>query len=339
VLHRAHAAYELVRGGVDRALAEIEESLAAMDPAGHPIWPDAAGAHVTILLAAGRADEARTVGEAYVAEALRRDLGYETSYVRMPLAVAHARLGAAADASRHCDVVDEVFRALETRGMNLGLACEARARVALELGDPEGFARHAATLAGHFRGTTSPALEAKYQRLMREAQRKAPARGTDGASSVAEDEGETVVHALEGCTTPQQRVARALALLLERSGASKGVLLTSDDGQLVEAARMGVDEVPSEALARAHALWDEQCSLADVTAMTSDQGDDSLVEETDGAGYHTVLLSHEVAGGLALTGVALVAAAPGKAFRHPARLAMAVSRVVMGDHSAVLVEN
>jgi hypothetical protein len=340
VLHRAHAAYELIRGSVDRALAEIEASLAAMDPAGHPIWPDAAAAHVTTLLAAGRSVEARDTGEAYVAEATRRELGYETSYIRMPLAVAHARLGAAADATRHCDLVDEAFRALGTRGMNLGLACEARARVALELGDRDGFARHAATLAGHFRGTTSPALEAKYQRLMRAAQRKDAARDPAAAANAEGREVDTVVEALGSCKTQDEKLARALALLLQRSGASKGVLLTADDGQLVEAARVGIEEVPPEALARAQALWDEQCRLANATAMgTAPPHADSVLQETENASFQTVLLSHEVDGGLALTGVVLAATAPGETFRHPARMAVAVSRVVMGDRSAVLLES
>lgn len=338
VLHRARAAYELTRGSLDRALAEIDAGLGAMAPAGHPIWPDAAGARVTILLAAGRVEEARAAGEAYVAEAVRRELGYETSYVRMPLAVAHARLGDAHAAARHCDEVDTTFRSIGTRGMNLGLACEARARVALELGDREGFARHAAAVAEHFRTTTSPALAAKYQRLMREAQRREPGRDAGGAWRVDGAEVETAVQALESCATPEERLTRALALLLEHSGASKGFLLTPDDVQLVVSARVGEDEAPVDALAAAQRLWDEQRRLANATDVTAASEAESVFEGTREASYHPVLLSHEVPGGMVLTGVVLACPVAGESFRHPARLAVAVSRVVMGDRSGVLVE-
>ena len=338
VLHRARAAYESVRGSTDAALVEIEAGLAVIDPAGHPIWPDAAGAHVAILLAAGRAEDARAAGEAYVAEATRRELGYEVVYVRMPLAVAHARLAAEDDALRHCALIDDTFRSLGTRGMNLGLACETRARVALELGDWSGFQRFAALTGDLFRGGTSAPLAAKHQRLLRDAQRRDPARRVGGAATNdADAEIASVAMALVACATPEERLSRALAMLLERSGASEGVLLMPEGGQLVVRAQVGGADVPSSVLASAQRFWEAQCHLADETEITAGTETGSSTYDTGDRSYHPILLSHQVSAGLALTGIALAAPAQGNTFRHPAHLAVTVSRVVMGDEGAIVV--
>jgi hypothetical protein len=337
VLHRARAAYESIRGGSDAALAEIEATFAAMDPAGHPIWPDAAGAHVAILVAAGRAEEACSVGDAYVAEATRRELGYETNYVKMPLAVAHARLGHAQEALALCAMVDETFAALGTRGMNLGLASEARARVAIELGDREGFARFAAATAEHFGAEKSPPLAAKHLRLMREALRRDPTRRLSGTEVVADAEIESVVHALEACSTEEERMARGLSLLLERAGASGGVLLRAEEGRLVVRASAGDESVPEDVLAAARRFWEEQCALDDATEMTAATTSDSTSYAHGTRSYHPILLSHEVSGGLALTGLVLAMPAAAHSFRHPARLAVTLSRLAMGERPAFVV--
>ncbi len=338
VLHRARAAYEQIRGDLEEALVEIEASLAAMDPEGHPSWPDAAAAHVAILLGAGRVDDARTIGEAYLAQATARGIAYEACHVRMPLAVAHARGGAAEDALRQCEAVEETFRALGTRGMNLGLACEARARVALELGDREGFTRFAAQTADHFRAGTNPALAAKLQRLMREGRRREGSGGTARAAVPGgEGEIESVVRVLDSCTTPEQRLSGALTLLLDRAGAARGFLLSPDDGHLVVRARAGAEEVAQDLLACAQRFWETQCRMDDETDMTDGSKVDGDAYRSGDRDYRPILLSHDVASGLALTGVAMVATDPGTSFQYPVRLAMAVSRLVMGDQAAVLV--
>jgi hypothetical protein len=256
----------------------------------------------------------------------------------MPLAIAHARLGAEDDALRHCALVDATFRDLGTRGMNLGLACETRARVAMERSDWSGFQRFAALTGDHFRGGTSAPLAAKHQRLLRDAQRRDPARRVSGsATNDADAEIASVAMALAACATPEDRLSRALTMLLERSGASEGALLTPDGGQLVVRAQVGDAGVPSSVLASAQQFWEAQCHLADATEITAGTETGSSTYDAGDRSYHPILLSHQVSGGLALTGIALAVPAHGNAFRHPAHLAVTVSRVVMGDEGAIVV--
>jgi hypothetical protein len=126
-------------------------------------------------------------------------------------------------------------------------------------------------------------------------------------------------------------------MLLERSGASEGVLLTPDGGQLVVRAQVGDAGVPSSVLASAQQFWEAQCHLADATEITAGTETGSSTYDAGDRSYHPILLSHQVSGGLALTGIALAVPAHGNAFRHPAHLAVTVSRVVMGDEGAIVV--
>jgi hypothetical protein len=48
-------------------------------------------------------------------------------------------------------------------------------------------------------------------------------------------------------------------------------------------------------------------------------------------------MSHAVSGGLALTGIVLASPAAADSFRHPAGLAVTVSRLVMGERPAFVV--
>jgi hypothetical protein len=337
-LHWARAEYERIRGNLTMALAEIEAALRSMDPAGHPIWPNAVAAHVKILLGLDRLDEVRARAEAYLVEASERGIGYERNYVRMSLAIALARLGAGDEAIRHCETVLETFESLGTRGMNIGLAHETRARVALELADKEAFARFAALTANHFKMGGSAALAAKYERLVREAKRRdeiagvaAPSR-EDGPSAT-----ESVVRLFETCNTQEERMAGALTLLLQCTDTTEGVLFGSDDGQLVVRARVGEDDVPNDVLAYAQRFWDEQCREDDMTAITDGTHSDHDCYRGEKGQYYPVLLSHNVGGVLALTGMALLCTSRDVAFRAPGTLAVQVSRLVMGDQSAVLV--
>jgi hypothetical protein len=222
--------------------------------------------------------------------------------------------------------------------MNVGLAWEARARVALELGDRDGFTRFAALTAEHFRTGTSAALAAKVQRLMREGRRRDGASGAARAAAPGGDgEIESVVRVLETCTTHEQQLSGALGLLLDRAGAARGFLLTPDDGQLVVRARVGDDVLGQDLLACAQRFWETQCRMDDETDMTDGSKTEGDGYRSGDRDYRPILLSHDLSSGLALTGVAMVATENGNAFQYPVRLAMAVSRLVMGDQTAVLV--
>jgi hypothetical protein len=340
VLHWARAEYERIRGNIAKALVQIEAALESMDPAGHPAWPDAVAARLRILLELDRLDEVRAHGETYLAEATERGMYYEQNYIRMPLARALARLGARDEAIHNCQMILDGFEALGTQGMNLGLAYETRARVALELGDAEAFAHYAALVAKHFRTGKSSALAAKYERLMRHARRREEIAGAAAGGRVLDPgprETESVVRLLETCSTQEERLSGALTLLLQSTGTTEGVLLGPDDEQLVVRARIGSDDLPADVLAGAQKFWEGQCRLDDMTAITDGSESDADSYGSDERSYHPVLLSHHVGGALALTGLALLCTTRGTVFKHPGALAVHVSRLVIGDQSAVLV--
>jgi tetratricopeptide (TPR) repeat protein len=337
-LHWARAEYERIRGNLTKALDEVEAALRSMDPAGHPVWPNAAAVHVKILLGLDRLDEVRVRGEAYLIEASKRGIGYEQNYVRMPLAIALARQGARDEAIRHCETILETFESLGTRGMNIGLAHETRARVALELADKEAFARFAALTETHFKTGGSAALAAKYERLVRESKRREQIAGAaispldDGPSAT-----ESVVRLLETCNSQEERLLGALTLLLQSTRTTEGTLFGSDEGQLVVRARVGDEDLPHDVMAYVQKFWDDQCREDDMTAITDGTHSDHDCYRGEKGQYFPVLLSHVVGGVLALTGMALLFTSREIAFKPPGTLAVQVSRLVMGDQSAVLV--
>lgn len=336
VLHWARAEYERIRGNGAKALGEIETALSSMDPAGHPAWPDVAAAHVKILLALGRPRDAKQRGEAYLAEAARRGVGYEQSYIRMPFAVALARLELGEEAVCQAQRVIDCFGALGSTGMNVGLACETRARVALELGDMQTFSHFADLTADQFRAGSSPALAARYEHLMRDADRRGGAATGEGSHETGMAE-RSIIQVLETCSTEEERFSATLHLLLEQAGAAEGVLLRPEGGQLVVKASTEPGAVPEEVLADARRFWEEQ-QEGSVTALVDETGPDGSDSETAVRhAYRPVLLSHRVAGSLALTGVVMVVPEPGKPFRPPVSLAVEASRLVLGDESAILV--
>jgi hypothetical protein len=120
----------------------------------------------------------------------------------------------------------------------LGVGYESRARIAIAMGDDEGLHRFAQLCAREHGGARSAALNAKYQRLMREAEVhglaptatlrrageiKAPVAPMRGAEQTASS------HLLV-CVGKAERAREGLRLLLEMSGASSGCLFSTLDG-------------------------------------------------------------------------------------------------------------
>ena len=69
------------------------------------------------------------------------------------------------------DMLIQSWKSLGTVGLNLGLAYETRARVALAMKEQQDFATYARLCAEHYRAKRNPALAAKYARLIHEAEK------------------------------------------------------------------------------------------------------------------------------------------------------------------------
>jgi tetratricopeptide (TPR) repeat protein len=337
VLSWGQAEYHRIRGDYAAALAQIEAALASMDPLGHPVWPEASGAHINILLALDRCEEASATGSAYVEEAVRRGIGYAQNYIRMPLAIALARLGERDRAFAESDAAIASYLALGSTGLNLGLAYETRARVAWHLGDPS-VEQYQGLCAAHYRARSSGPLAAKLERLLRDT-RRPNTRSAPPPPWLHDDEASQISALFSHVRDPIERATRALQALLDSSGATEGYLFTIRDGELSLAAKSASEELPEVVFETAR-RYVAELAEDDTTAVGDRSGATTSELKSDWrAGdsriYHPLLLSHSTDEGMTITGLALLLSVSGKPYRHPVTVASAVSRTAMDFESGV----
>src|SRR5262249_27329646 len=130
------------------------------------------------------------------------------------------------------DRVIEELRVMGTTGLNLGLAHETRARVALLLNDRPAFEAHAAFFGATFDKAANPALASKAQTLLRDGRRRAGIGG--GGAGVSGEHSIMNSRALSALSTCHDSIERAqciLQSLAEVSGSKEGYLfLIGADG-------------------------------------------------------------------------------------------------------------
>jgi hypothetical protein len=162
VLHYGRGEYHRIRGDGEAALAELQKALSLMPQERHQLWANAVGAELRVLIELRRYAEVVTRAKKYLARSSELGLGYVRSYIRMPLSVALSALGEAAAAEIIAQGVVDDFLALGSTGLNLALAYETRARVALAADDASTFQRCATLSAEQWRGGTKRLLDARY---------------------------------------------------------------------------------------------------------------------------------------------------------------------------------
>jgi hypothetical protein len=340
VARYAAAQYERIRGDYGSALAEVEAGLAITSPTDHQTWIHLATTHLQVLAGLDRGADALELGQRYLAQAEQAELGYAREYLRMTLAVIQAKQGLREAALASADGVLAAFSALGVTGLNLGLAYEARARVALVLDERADFAHYAAQCREVFCGRKNRALTAKYERLMHDAKRvgaHAPEGGFSVPSTVLTSI--TITSALRTCRSATERAAVALTLLKEQSGAEAGFLFSVDEtGPRCIASSGGL--VPSDTvIAMVRTFLALELEEADTTATESEPGSSATAwVGADGEKYRTVLLSHQVDGAHVITGVAVLVTSLGRPFVFPAQTACMLSRYSRdaGDHSLMV---
>ena len=246
ILHYARAEYHRIRADHATALSEIERALELTRAGRHQMWCEIASAHVRVLDALGQHAQACAAGERYLREADAEQLTFGRNAIQIAVACAHA---AAGDHARAIELSDGVIHALEamgSQGLNLGLAYEARARIALRAGDRDGFAGWAKRCGDIFRVANNRALIVKHERLMRESREpeattlgKGPAAILTGRMAATH-----IATALSACPSPRERARLGLDFLVARSGALGGFLYAIEPEGPVLAAQNGVDEPP-----------------------------------------------------------------------------------------------
>jgi Protein kinase domain/AAA ATPase domain len=332
------AAYERLRGELAGAEAQLRETLQTIHAGDHQIWAQLAGLHVATLVDLGRLDEAVAAGTLHVTDARKAGLEFHEVYVQMPLAVAQAQLGFG-EASANADAVVDRMRALSVTGVNLALAYETRARVAIDLHDQVAFDLFSTLCNDEIADTANPALSARSQRLRRAAQAKnlvtLPPQANESTGVALLDVRTMLVH----CKSPEERAQAMLAHLAKQAGARDGYLYRVGGGVPQLIATIGGSKPPAAM----------QSIVQDyIAAETHDDeastGDESVEGKTDwsrltDAVYRPVLLGHYVGEKFAITGLAVFAMAADQAFAYPRDAAVELSRlsVEFGDVTSYLV--
>jgi tetratricopeptide (TPR) repeat protein len=340
----AQGEYHRIRGDHDGALREFDAALASIAAGCHQLWPNIAGARARALLDLGRHEDARDAARASLQAAQDAGLGYVCSFVRMPLALALAKLGDAEQAVAHAQAAIDAIAAIGSKGLLLALAYETRACVATHLRDQAGFARHVTLCAEQLRPGSSRLLTAKYEKLKLVA-RRAELRVEPGLMETAPQTEQLtasqLTSLLDGCRGLHERARQSLAILLRQSGSTEGFLFTLGERGPELVARHGACEAPSDLAIVVRDYLDMELRDEDVQTATlagEDEATGALATECSGAHgerFRLVLLTHETAEGHAITGVAAALVSPGKAFTYPGPTATQLSRLLLDSGDVV----
>jgi tRNA A-37 threonylcarbamoyl transferase component Bud32 len=342
VLHYARGEYHRIRGGHAAALAELTRALELTQAGRHQLWCEIASAHLRVLDALGQHEAACEAGERYLQEAQAAQIQFGQNTIKLALSCAHVANGDRGRAESLADQAIDALAALGSTGLNVGLAYEARARVALRAGDREGFPAWAKRCGDIFRSANNRALVAKHERLMRES--RGPEAITAGNGPAALLTGPMaathIAAALSACPSPRERARLGLDFLIARSGAIGGFLYAIEPQGPVLVAQSGMDEPPSgltSAVAEhlrvdkldADTTGSEAPTTVDVpgspmqmtTAFTSFE---SIAG--DGRELRPCLVGHAAKDRFAVTGLAIMVIDSSKSYTAPADVAGHLSR-------------
>jgi tetratricopeptide (TPR) repeat protein len=341
VQHYGKGEYHRAGGAYDAALLELEAALALVEPGDHQIWPYLAGAHIRVLDELGRLPEALAAGEKHLAGSEAARHGFATNYIRMPLAVVHAKSKRKESAIALADRAISSFKELGSTGLNVGLAYEARARIALLFGEKQQYLEFLGACRDVYTTRGNPALVTKFEKLRRSGAARKPVvaeapRGGGFMTSVSV----IGTSRLDLCGGPESRASCALSMVMDQCGATAGVLyLVGAHGPFAAASSGNADDV-LRSLALEY-LQNEATDIATTGEGSAITTGDSQVDWTGSQGekYRPVLLTHESSDGFLVTGVAVVATAPDAPFSYPSRVANEVSRHLrkMGDVTGIVV--
>jgi hypothetical protein len=231
---------------------------------------------------------------AYLAHAEAHDLGYLASYVRMPLSQALAASGEAEQAVRMADDVIEHLLGLGCSGLNLALAYDTRARLAVKAEDEEGFARYSALSLEHS-GQAGKRLERARRTHL------SPKFDPNGLASELTAALHTAVHL-------HDRAQRALALLCRRAGAEAGAIYWLSDAGLECVARCGDLSAEAELDRSAQLHFDGQVLAQAAATSEIDAMEASATKpvSTTGKRYLPIMLGQDESEGHRYTGIAVL---------------------------------
>lgn len=333
----AQSEYQRVRGDYLSALSEFEKTLDTIQAGHHIVWPFVSFGYLRTMVGLERYQEAKHTGYKLVAEGEEVGLGYTISYLKMPLALAEARLGDTENAARTADWIVDTFEQLGLTGLNLGLAYETRARIAIISNDQNNFKTYARLCAEQYRAGHNQALTVKYETLMQDACQADLTVSTEleHAADVLSRHEETVYSMVASmmthCNNRDQRMRTTLDMLTRSSNSLGGFLYTVQQNLPILSAN-NCKYKPShkiEGLVRSYLISEVESEsdhtiAGDETAFSSNA--DFEWKNEEGAVFHPLLLGHSAEAGYAVTGVAVLLINPDRLFKFPGDEVVALSR-------------
>jgi tetratricopeptide (TPR) repeat protein/tRNA A-37 threonylcarbamoyl transferase component Bud32 len=353
--HLAEGHYQRLRGSLSAALEAYEKCLALCTPDPNQpdrsimAWPLATPAYVETLIALNRVEEAHAFAKRALAELEARDMGSAGHEVVRTLALAEAKLGDFAGATARLDALIQRERDLGITGLTLGMAYEARTRVAIWAGDKPAVERFAQLTAAQYRHGRGSTLGARYERLMEEARgsgvvvlpplsvfettmfgnTEVGARVTAIAS---------IVKTMSGAQDISERAKRALKLMCDARGARGGHLFLGQKSGLQWVASQGAPSIDDVLTNLVEEFWGHQSNdeddEPDTASLDDEQGSlgysTQLWTDLHGTPYQPLLLSGKLEGEIVNAGVVLFV--PGEVTADPQ-----VSRVLLSELASFLL--
>jgi hypothetical protein len=326
VLHLATGEYHRIRGDCETALLEIDAGLQGIEAGEHQVWGNLAASRLRILFRLDRVVEAVSLGREYVARAEAAGLSHVVNYIRMGLALAEARSGEIEAAERTIQLAISQFESIGTRGLNLALAYEVGAHVAIFKKDKAGLDRFA-TLAAQTHGAGGdPLLAARTERLRAAADRFMSRSGDEGDGVIVQESFPVILSAMRTSNSTSERAHAALSCLVQEGKASGGYLYLSRDGHMSRVATMGRLEPPPEVGWRVEELF----ANLDVNTQTN-TGGSSVAPESAGWPeceewlFRPLVLTHYEEGSPRWSGVVVLIMPRGSALTLPFDLVAEVS--------------
>lgn len=222
--------YRELQGDLDAALELIDAGLELAKPGRHMLYGFMAAARVRLLRELNRVPEALECAPRYLAICDAEELTTPVAALRLEYALALVQADQAEQAAAMVDGLIQGAEAMGSSGLALGVFYEARARVAIAMGDAQGFERYSAQCAHEYKKGRSSAVAAKYARLIEQAAScglapTLPDR-EDAALLAFEPESEynTVHSRIIECVDGPDRARCALTMLLQSTDAYQGFL-------------------------------------------------------------------------------------------------------------------
>jgi hypothetical protein len=263
------APHAIARSHYLRLRGEYSAALDALQPAlnlaagRHPDYGQSAAAHVSLLHLVGDVAGAVEQGLEYLECCVAASLPSVRCELLRVVADGLTSAGRLAEAERMLEEHLALLLARGTQGLMLGLAYEARCRVAIAARDEVAVRHFAALSAEQYKGAHNPLLSVQYRSLVRQAElagidltvglqqaADVTSRSRMAGAGSGLTELETIDSRLLHCTDAPGRAREGLQSLLRLTGAARGFLFVADGEELRLVAAIDEPRPPSEALIR-----------------------------------------------------------------------------------------